>query len=259
MAESGFKDYDVTLWYGLIGPKGLPPEIVSRINAEVNKVLAQKETPAKLEIDGASPAGGTPAQFQGLRKENRHVASDRHEARRETRVIGGSSMITLLSLRARGCALRCLRWRHAECRTDLSQQADSFVVPFRAGGGTDTIARALGESVAKDLGQPIVVDNKGGADTFIGNDASPRVPPTVTRCCSTPARSPSCRASCPSCRMRLIQRSLQSCSSDVLPTSRWCVPTVRSSRRRIPRPGQGASGQVELRVRRQRHFDPPRR
>ena len=70
VAESGFKGYDVTLWYGLIGPKGLPPEIVSRINADVNKVLAQKETPAKFATDGASPAGGTPAQFQALlRKE----------------------------------------------------------------------------------------------------------------------------------------------------------------------------------------------
>jgi tripartite-type tricarboxylate transporter receptor subunit TctC len=66
VAESGFKGYDVTLWYGLIGPKGLPAEIVTRINAEVNKVLTRKETPAKLEIDGASAAGGTPAQFQSI-------------------------------------------------------------------------------------------------------------------------------------------------------------------------------------------------
>lgn len=66
VAESGFKGYDVTLWYGLVGPKGLPPEIVNRINAEVNKVLVRKETSAKLEIDGASAAGGTPAQFQAI-------------------------------------------------------------------------------------------------------------------------------------------------------------------------------------------------
>lgn len=66
VAESGFKGYDVTLWYGLVGPKGLPAEIVNRINAEVNKVLAQKETSAKLEVDGASAAGGTTAQFQAI-------------------------------------------------------------------------------------------------------------------------------------------------------------------------------------------------
>ena len=66
VAESGFKGYDVTLWYGLVGPKALPAEIVNRINAEVNKVLAQKETSAKLDVDGASAAGGTPAQFQAI-------------------------------------------------------------------------------------------------------------------------------------------------------------------------------------------------
>jgi tripartite-type tricarboxylate transporter receptor subunit TctC len=66
IAESGFKGYDVTLWYGLIGPKGLPTPIVERINTEVNKVLARKETPAKLEIDGAVPAGGTTVQFQAV-------------------------------------------------------------------------------------------------------------------------------------------------------------------------------------------------
>ncbi len=63
IAESGYKSYDVTLWYGLIGPKGLPPEIVNRVNLEVNKVLALKETPAKLEVDGASAAGGSAAAF----------------------------------------------------------------------------------------------------------------------------------------------------------------------------------------------------
>jgi tripartite-type tricarboxylate transporter receptor subunit TctC len=70
IAECGFPGYDVTLWYGLVGPKGLPPEIVNRINVEVNKVLSRKEASDKLEIDGAYPAGGTPAQFQAtIRRE----------------------------------------------------------------------------------------------------------------------------------------------------------------------------------------------
>lgn len=66
IAESGYKGYDVNLWYGLIGPKGLPADIVARINTEVNKVLNLKETPAKLEVDGASTAGGSAAQFHGI-------------------------------------------------------------------------------------------------------------------------------------------------------------------------------------------------
>jgi tripartite-type tricarboxylate transporter receptor subunit TctC len=70
IAESGYVGYDVTLWYGLIGPKGLPADIVAKLNTEVNRVLAQKETPQKLENDGAVVAGGTASHFQNvIRKE----------------------------------------------------------------------------------------------------------------------------------------------------------------------------------------------
>jgi tripartite-type tricarboxylate transporter receptor subunit TctC len=63
VAESGVPGYDVVLWHGLIGPKGLPRAVVDRINGEVTKSLKLKETAEQLQNDGVAPAGGTPEQF----------------------------------------------------------------------------------------------------------------------------------------------------------------------------------------------------
>ena len=63
IAESGLPGYDATLWYGLIGPKGLPAPIVDKLNAAVNRALQTPEARDKLLADGAEPAGGTSAQF----------------------------------------------------------------------------------------------------------------------------------------------------------------------------------------------------
>jgi tripartite-type tricarboxylate transporter receptor subunit TctC len=63
VAEQGVANYDVILWHGLIGPKGMPAEIVNKINAAVSKALKLKETEEQLKNDGVAPAGGTPQQF----------------------------------------------------------------------------------------------------------------------------------------------------------------------------------------------------
>jgi tripartite-type tricarboxylate transporter receptor subunit TctC len=70
VAESGLPGYEVVLWHGLIGPKGLPRPIVDRVNAEVTKSLSLKQTAEQLQNDGVAPAGGTPEQFLAqIRKE----------------------------------------------------------------------------------------------------------------------------------------------------------------------------------------------
>jgi tripartite-type tricarboxylate transporter receptor subunit TctC len=70
IAESGVPGYEVVLWHGLIGPKGLPGPIVERINRDVTKVLGLQETAAQLQTDGVAPAGGSAAQFGAqIRKE----------------------------------------------------------------------------------------------------------------------------------------------------------------------------------------------
>ena len=80
VAESGVPGYDVILWHGLIGPKGLPRAVVDRINGEVTKSLKLKETAQQLQNDGVAPAGGTPEQFAAQIKKEigiwRKVAAD---------------------------------------------------------------------------------------------------------------------------------------------------------------------------------------
>jgi tripartite-type tricarboxylate transporter receptor subunit TctC len=63
IAEAGFPAVDGFAWFGLIGPAGLPAEVVARINRDANAVLALPEVRGPLEAGGAFVAGGTPEQF----------------------------------------------------------------------------------------------------------------------------------------------------------------------------------------------------
>ena len=60
---SAVPGYNFEAWWGLLAPAGTPPEIVNRLNAEVNKVLATPEFKDFLLKEGALPAPMTPAQF----------------------------------------------------------------------------------------------------------------------------------------------------------------------------------------------------
>lgn len=65
-AEAGFADFDVSLWQGILVPAGTPPEVVARLNAEVNRVLGMADVRDRLAELGAEPAGGTPDQFRSF-------------------------------------------------------------------------------------------------------------------------------------------------------------------------------------------------
>ena len=68
VAESGYPGYEVTNWHGLVAPKGLPRDIVERLNREIGEVVKGDEMKKNLAADGLEPAGGTPARFGEILK-----------------------------------------------------------------------------------------------------------------------------------------------------------------------------------------------
>ena len=66
MGEAGFPAVEVLNWQGIVGPKGLPAEIVKILNAAGNKALQDPEVRAKMLEQGNEIAGGTPEQFAAL-------------------------------------------------------------------------------------------------------------------------------------------------------------------------------------------------
>ena len=63
VAESGFADFDVTPWFGLMAPKNVPADVVKKINADVNDVLRLPEVVASFEAQGGEPYPRSPEQF----------------------------------------------------------------------------------------------------------------------------------------------------------------------------------------------------
>lgn len=59
-------DFDVTGWFGLLGPAHMPDRLVERLNSEVNAILKDPGFRAKLAMLGMEPMGGTPAEFAAL-------------------------------------------------------------------------------------------------------------------------------------------------------------------------------------------------
>jgi tripartite-type tricarboxylate transporter receptor subunit TctC len=65
-AEAGLPGFELEVWWGIVGPANMPPDIVKRLNAELNTVLEVPEVRETLKHEGATPQPTTPEDFGKL-------------------------------------------------------------------------------------------------------------------------------------------------------------------------------------------------
>ncbi|MVW73059.1 MULTISPECIES: tripartite tricarboxylate transporter substrate binding protein BugE [unclassified Bordetella] len=62
-AEQGYKDYDVTAWYGVVAPAGVPDDVRDKLADAFARAVRDPETARKLADTGSFPLGNTPQEF----------------------------------------------------------------------------------------------------------------------------------------------------------------------------------------------------
>ena len=81
LAESGLEGFDLSSWWGIVGPAAMPAAVVNALNAEIGKMLASPELAAILANEGAEAETMTPQQFGELmRAETVRWTKVAHEA-----------------------------------------------------------------------------------------------------------------------------------------------------------------------------------
>jgi tripartite-type tricarboxylate transporter receptor subunit TctC len=63
MQEAGVPGYEVAQWYGILAPAKTPKPIITKLNAELLRILGTKEAAERLAADGSEPVGTTPEEF----------------------------------------------------------------------------------------------------------------------------------------------------------------------------------------------------
>jgi tripartite-type tricarboxylate transporter receptor subunit TctC len=68
VAEAGVANYEASLLFGLIGPAGMPPAVLAKINAEVTRIIKAPDMQKKLAAQGVLPIASTPDGFTAVIK-----------------------------------------------------------------------------------------------------------------------------------------------------------------------------------------------
>lgn len=70
IAESGVKSYEAEQWYGVIAPRGTPAAVIDKLAGEIRAIVNNTEVRERLLSQGMIPVSSTPAEFQGVIRQN---------------------------------------------------------------------------------------------------------------------------------------------------------------------------------------------
>ena len=169
MAESGVP-LSFTFWTGLLAPAATPPDVLQKLNATLNEVLANPELKASMAKLGLLPKPGTPQQFNAfLEAEAREWSRGRWPDRSQDRLTKSDHDAS------------AHHSRHLDrARTD-DRRGRRAVLSRPAGedhraagtGRADRPARARHRAAAAGrLGQNVIIENRGGAGGVIAAKAA---------------------------------------------------------------------------------------
>ena len=64
LAETGVPGYEASIWNGVLAPKGIPPALLQRVNAEIQRALDAPDTRERFVALGADLGGSSPQEFR---------------------------------------------------------------------------------------------------------------------------------------------------------------------------------------------------
>ena len=66
LAETGFPEFDTSLWVGILAPAGTPKDIIDKLNLEITRILKIPEVVNRMASQGADPVGNSAAEFKAF-------------------------------------------------------------------------------------------------------------------------------------------------------------------------------------------------
>jgi tripartite-type tricarboxylate transporter receptor subunit TctC len=82
LAESGYPGFGFATWQGVVGPAGMPVDVVARLNSEIRRIMAEPEVRAQFLSFGTDAVTGTPEQFGSM------ITSEVDKIKRQAKAVG---------------------------------------------------------------------------------------------------------------------------------------------------------------------------